>query len=472
MNKFAVIAKESLALFIADLVYRAANVVVVWLIARQLGPRDTGLYIFGNGFRMVFQLIAFSGTGYLLIRELSQRERDNQSYFNTFTLMRCGLSVLAWLLLGLAVRFTGLISLDAVAVILVMGIEILPESIREIARARCIAQQQTLPYALVASIFGGARVVVGWWILREGRGLLGIVASGVLISLVGNTLLLLIIHSIQRNNFHGRISFKLMKEQFLASFPLWIINVLLVVYSQLNVFLLAFLRGKEEVGFYGTPDSIVAASSLFTQVYMSIALPHFAQLHISNQQHKLQILYNKSLLILLSTALPIALGITLQAEAITSFWGEQFLTAPPVIGVLIWSVVLSWLNAPNSCVMLATRNEAISARYLVVSLLTNILAGLFLIPRHGALGAAFARIIAEVAFDILHLIFVYKNIVRISLRVLVGPIIAALAMGLTGSLLQTVIAPLMAATLSYTVYAVVLFSLNVSAVRSYLATIF
>lgn len=433
LKNIRVIAEESFSLLVADLVYRASNVLLVWLIARYLGPASIGIYTLGSTLRSTFQLMTLSGTGYLIIRELSRGSINVRKYMLSFTLMRSILSLLGWLLLWVLIGFLKPPYYpEGKFVILLMGLELFPEGVREICRAYFIAQRYIALYTLIAVTTGFSRLIMGGWLLLRGENLIEVVGANILLTWAGNGLgFITLLISLKRSQLEADIPiFSTMRKQFTMGLPFVAINILLVAYAQANVYLLSAFSTIEEVGFYGVADSIVTASSLFTQVYLSLLLPIFAQLYKINKQ-RFELIYHSSLRVLSGIAFPIALIIAFQADTLATIFGWKFQRVSTVISLLIWSLVISWLNTPNSCVMIAIGYEKVSARFLFLALIINLVSGLLLIPGKGAIGAALARIIAEAVFWIVHWRFVRKNVVQVPVHVIGQPLIALIAMGFT-----------------------------------------
>ncbi len=446
---YRVIARDSLGLLLADLIYRSSHIVIVWLIARYLGPTITGIYTLASTFRSTLQILTLAGTGYLIIRELSVSQIDAQKYLLNFTGVRLGLSLFSWLLLCCVVS---LLPYPKIVFILV-GLELFPESIREITRSSFIAQHRILPYALIASFTGLARIIACGGTLFTGKDLIGVAASVTFVSWIGSLLGFLKLFSSFRSSWPN-ISFTIMKTQILASVPFLIINVLLVIYAQSNVYLLSLLSTLEDIAFYSIADSIVASSSLLTQVYLSVAIPTFSKVYSLNK--RLERTHARSLLILSGLAFPITTSVSFQAVNIASLWGIQFQNASRVIGLLIWSLAISWLNAPTSGIMIATGHERISARFLALVLGVNLVASLVLIPFRGAVGAAIARLMSELAFGVMQWLFVHRKVSRIPMSILSLPLIALIAMGLTRSVFGLLLNTWGALGISLLVYVTIL----------------
>ncbi|MEM3434031.1 MAG: polysaccharide biosynthesis C-terminal domain-containing protein [Candidatus Methanomethyliaceae archaeon] len=454
-GRYRAAARNSIGLLLADLVYRLSNFATVWLIARYLGPIGTGIYSLGSTVRATLQIATLAGTGYLIVRELSRNPTNAQQYLMNFAGMRFGLSLGGWLLLCLVIPCLHLPYPGAGLIISVLGLELIPESIREITRSGSIAQQRVPLYTLIASSTGVARIIACWGALITGGSLLEGVASIMLVSWIGNLLGFLKLLSASHGSRTEAPSLKTMKTQLGAALPFLAINTLLVMYAQSNIYLLSLLSTIEELAFYSIADSIVASSSLLTQVYLSLAIPAFSKLHPADYE-RLKEIHSRSLLIFSSLSFPLAAAVSFQARTIATLWGEQFQGAALAIGLLIWSLVLSWLNAPNSGIMIATGHERVSARFLVFALGVNVFAGFILIPSGGAVGAVIARLTAELIFWSMQWLFVYKKVSQISIGAISPPLLAVIAMGLTRFLLGLTIRTWEALCISLFVYVAVL----------------
>lgn len=446
---YKAIVRDSLGLLLADLIYRSSNILTIWLIAHYLGPTNTGIYTLASAFRSTLQILTLAGTGYLIIRELSVNQIDAQKYLLNFAGIRLILSLFSWLLLCCAILF---LPYPRIVFILV-GLELFSETIREITRSSFIAQQRILPYALIASFTGLARIIACWGALFTGKGLIVVAAFVAFVSWIGNWLGFLKLLSSFRISLPS-ISFTIMKTQILASMPFISINVLLVIYAQSNVYLLSLLSTLEDIAFYSIADSIVASSSLLTQVYLSVAIPTFSKMRSLNKQFVG--IYARSLLILSGLAFPIAASVSFQAVNIAFLWGVQFRDASRVISLLIWSLAISWLNAPNSGIMIATGYEKISARFLALALGVNLFAGLILIPFRGAVGAAIARLMAELIFGVMHWSFVHRKVSQTPISILGLPLIALIAMGLTRIVFGLLLNTWAAMGISFLIYTTIL----------------
>ncbi len=78
-------------------------------------------------------------------------------------------------------------------------------------------------------------------------------------------------------------------------------------------------------------------------------------------------------------------------------YGPEFAEASPVMVVLVWSAAANWLYAPLSMALQAKGKERWWLGVLLSGLVLNAGGNLWAIPRYGALGAAGATLVSEVA---------------------------------------------------------------------------
>jgi O-antigen/teichoic acid export membrane protein len=344
----------------------------------------------------------------------------------------------------------------AMLMMLIMVIGILPESIRETMRAGFVGQGKITPYAGIATVTGVSRIIVGGGGIFQGWGIETIAFLVVVSDLITNLSGFLILLAGSSYESRRGLHLSIMYQQLRASLPFLAIYTLLVIDGQANVFLLAFFKDESQVGLYGVANTIVIAFTLITQVYLSIALPILTRLY-SSDHTRLRLSHSFALWVFMSAALPIALMITFQARDVSALFGRQFESETPVIGVLIWAMVFSWLNAPNSCIMLAAHQESVSAKYLLISLVVGFVLGLVFVPLLGAYGAALGRVGAGFLFWFMHSRFVHQNLVRIPIRFLTGSLLAVLAMAVVACSLGAIIDFWSALLVSLIVYVTILF---------------
>jgi O-antigen/teichoic acid export membrane protein len=136
---------------------------------------------------------------------------------------------------------------------------------------------------------------------------------------------------------------------------------------------------------------------------------------------ELDSLYTRSLKLMFMIGLPIAIGVAFLADDIVmmlyppSRFGLADREALSIIlKVLIWSGMLLFLNTVIITLYRATDARKAFAIVTALSLCTNIISNLILIPKYSYLGASISMIISESLFFICGSLYIQKYISKIN----------------------------------------------------------
>ncbi|MDE6264233.1 MAG: flippase [Paramuribaculum sp.] len=218
------------------------------------------------------------------------------------------------------------------------------------------------------------------------------------------------------------------------SLQVFILNLIISLYIQLNSIMLGFMSGDDAVGFFTAGTKISHIGLTIISSIGTVLLPRCSHLIKTGDMNGFKSIINKSLNVTLALSLPMTIGLMVLAAPITLiFCGYEYVSAIPVL----------LLNAPVIIFVSLTNVMGIQILYpmdkirLVIWSVTggaimNIVFNLILIPSYGATGAAIATLIAEFAVLIIQLIcgqsyypFKIKDIINV--RYLLGAIIMGIA---------------------------------------------
>lgn len=177
----------------------------------------------------------------------------------------------------------------------------------------------------------------------------------------------------------------------------FIFNLIVSLYIQLNSIMLGFISGDEAVGYFTAGTKISYIGITLIASIGTVLLPRCSNMINSGDKEGFRTIIDKSLRLTLMLALPITAGLMLLATPITLvFCGSEYSQ----------SITVLCLNAPVIVFISLTNILGIQILYpmdkiklVVVSVtggaLLNLILNLILIPSHGAAGAAIATLIAE-----------------------------------------------------------------------------
>jgi O-antigen/teichoic acid export membrane protein len=133
---------------------------------------------------------------------------------------------------------------------------------------------------------------------------------------------------------------------------------------------------------------------------------------------------------MITAALPLAVGgSVLSGKLIELVAGPEYVTAAPVLAILIWAPAVLFIYIPaNSLVISQLTKKALAVTG--ANVVINTLGNLYLLPRYGIKAAAIMTVFSECIQGCFYFYFINKNITSFSFQGLwFKPMLAALIMG-------------------------------------------
>ncbi len=190
------------------------------------------------------------------------------------------------------------------------------------------------------------------------------------------------------------------------SLQVFILNLIISLYIQLNSIMLGFMSGDEAVGYFSAGTKISHIGLTIISSLGTVLLPRCTHLIKAGQMDTFKSVIKKSLDVTLALSLPMTVGLIILATPITIiFCGVEFVDSIPVL----------YLNAPVIIFISLTNLMGIQILYPMDKIniviwsvtggaISNLIMNLILIPSHGATGAAISTLIAELIVLIIQLI--------------------------------------------------------------------
>lgn len=190
------------------------------------------------------------------------------------------------------------------------------------------------------------------------------------------------------------------------SFQIFILNLIVSLYIQLNSIMLGFMSGDEAVGFFAAGTKISHIGLTMIASIGTVLLPRCSHLIKSGDKEGFKSVIGKSIDLTLALSLPITIGLIVLAVPVTMiFCGAEYVDSIPVL----------YLNAPVIVIISLTNIMGIQILYpmdkvklVILSVsggaILNLIFNVLLIPKFGATGAAISTLIAETAVLIIQLI--------------------------------------------------------------------
>lgn len=193
---------------------------------------------------------------------------------------------------------------------------------------------------------------------------------------------------------------------------IFVLNLIISIYVQLNTIMLGFMDGDYAVGIYTAGNKIPhILLSLVTSMGV-VLLPRCSNLVASGQMDEFKSVCDKATRLVLMLALPFTTGLILLSEPVIEiFCGYAFIDAVPVI---FWTApVILFIGLTNVIgiqVLYPLGKENIVIYSTLGGAIVNLILNIILIPKFSAVGAGVSTFAAEFAVLIVQIIAGRKHI--------------------------------------------------------------
>ena len=175
--------------------------------------------------------------------------------------------------------------------------------------------------------------------------------------------------------------------------PIGVASLMFTVLLRLDATLISFFThgDQTQVAHYGAAYRLIDATMFVPWAFGAAMLPWLSR----QDQRDTRLLARSAVGLKLLTAflLPIGVGMVLRTDR-NIIYGPSFSEAVVPLRLLGMMTVLYAINAYANSVLIARHRPGVFARGIAVVLVLNLVLNVFLIPPHGANGAAFAAIVS------------------------------------------------------------------------------
>lgn len=279
---------------------------------------------------------------------------------------------------------------------------------------------------LILTIFGFAALISGY-------GLLGIGIAHLASALIATTIVVISVNKrVCRVSFSSKFSDSL---AFLkSSLPLIITAILMAVYYRVDFIMLSLMVGDQAVGYYNSAYALVNGMLMVSTSFSAVILPRLTG-YFNTDKESMHNVYQTGFKYLMYFGMAVALGISFIARPVYEFiYPESYLPGVISLKILIWALVLMFLNAIQSSYFIASNWKSWLMYITAAGATLNILLNLYLIPRYSYQGAALATLVSEFLTSVCFFVVIGReikigNIARYFCRLIPSLLVMAIVLG-------------------------------------------
>lgn len=363
------------------------------VLSRSFGQEGIGQYSFAMALAGFFVVFSDFGLYTFSIKELSRRTGSLGDYYGRILSLRLLLSLASFVTFLLVLAFLPF-SREYKVIIAVIGLYQVMYSLVNGFAAVFIAREDMHLAGLTEASLRAAAALIGITVVMAGGSLVMALAP---LPAVGATQLFLAYWLVTRK--YGRpiliASWSSLRQTMRDAVPYALSLFCYQLYSRTDVVLLGFLLGAAAAGVYNVAYRVIFLL-LFIPHFASVSLLPLASRLYTSSGKELEVLYHRSLRLIILIGLPIASGVWLIApDLIVLIFGEAFAESASVLRILAGMLFLSFINRTLSVFLMACDRQLESTKSHWTAAWANVVGNLLLIPAFGIKGAAVATLISE-----------------------------------------------------------------------------
>ena len=372
-------------------------------VARVLGPDQSGIYDYTNSIQTYFAMFAALGTASYGAREIA-RVRDDAALrsklfweIELMTVMTSAVCIIVWFIF---IAFTP--QYKVIYLVLTMG---LFSSMFDISWFFAGMEQfkYTVTKNAACKLIG---VVLMFLFVKKQEDLLLYIIIITASTMIGNLSMWLYVP-----RFTQKVDFKTLKfgRHFRETLIYFIPSIATSVYTVLDRTLIGVItKNKAENGFYHYTMQIVNMMKALTFSSLNMVLgSRIAYLFAEEKYDEIKVRIRDSINYILFMGIGICFGLSGVAKRfVPVFLGPGYDRV--IIMLMLMSpivVIIGVSNCLGSQYYTPSGNRKLSAKFIIIGALVNLVLNLILIPRYWGYGAIAASLIAEMVITVLYLKF-------------------------------------------------------------------
>jgi len=262
-------------------------------------------------------------------------------------------------------------------------------------------------YYLLFSVF-----LIAYYYLNSHYSLFTIV-SLILIS-ISLSLIFSVYFLLQQDLFKNikKISKKFqLKEKFFVSFPMLITNLLLLILSNSDIWIIGIFRNNKEVALYSSAAKLILLVNSSLIVVNSFLPPIISDLYTKNDKKTMEkVVRSSSTFAAIPAILSLVILLTFPGYVLNFIFGEFYSKASLVLIILSLGQLFNVWAGSCGYVLLMTGQQKIMTYIMIVSVLIIIPSGILVAEDLGIVGIAIVYASGKIIQNIVMVLFVKKNI--------------------------------------------------------------
>lgn len=183
---------------------------------------------------------------------------------------------------------------------------------------------------------------------------------------------------------------------------IFVFNVIVSIYLQLNNVLLGFMKDAEAVGYFTAATKVMILTMSISGALGTVMIPRTSHLMAEGRMNEFKVLIQKSYDFILAITMPLTVGLIFtSSNAILLLSGDGFAPAILTSQIVAFNILMVGISGVMGLQVLYPMGKInIVIVCTCIGAVVNVLLNIWLIPRYGHNGTAVAYMLAEVAVTV------------------------------------------------------------------------
>lgn len=190
----------------------------------------------------------------------------------------------------------------------------------------------------------------------------------------------------------------------------FLIGVLYVLNSRIDIFFLGFFKGSRQVGIYNILLRVSDVISFGLTIVNFVLSPLIARFFANGNAVLVQKVITRSAQVTFLCGLVLIVFIVIFRNPILNFFGVNYMNAPEALLILSAGQLVNVFFGSVGTLLMMSGNEKFSIFSLLVSTVFNFVSNVTLIPAYGVVGAATATAGSLAIWNVLMYVFVRRKL--------------------------------------------------------------
>jgi len=398
------LVKNSLLLIVSQIIARSIGLIYFIFLARNLSVSNFGIYAWVLGFVYNFFPVADFGLERYVLKYIPRNRSKTNFYFKRILGLKSALAIFA-IFACLALALVLGISSPKFILLSIFALHLIPYNIAHTIITFQNAKEETTTYAKFNICYSLLGAILGVFVIKLKLGLPWVFGayfatiSLVLVWLITKKNMLKIGFVFDRNFFK-----KVLKESWVYAF----LVIMAVFYLRIPLILTGILTDDYWAGIYGSVSKFIEAGILIPQAVALALAPSYSIL-LEKKKKELGRVYLKNMFTVFLLSLPIVLLMFFVSQPIILLiYGQAYSSAITTFSLLGVVMGLLFVNSLAGNIIQNSQKVKKFIPYALFKFFTVTAACLFLIPKMGIIGGAWAMIGGEIFGLVINNTFVYK----------------------------------------------------------------